>query len=79
MPQRHPASDRPDQHVGLPVPSSEARSVLEGFAAGARSEIEAGLIRGVPFATMLDDAVVWVHPDGTVRSGSSADSSILRR
>ena len=61
------------------APTREALNVLEAFAAGAQSEIEAGLARGVAFPTMLDGTVAWVHPDGTVRTARAAGSAILRR
>lgn len=59
-------------------PSPEARQVLQGFAAGAELEIKSGLVQGVAFATMIDGAVAWVHPDGTVRAARAADSAILQ-
>ena len=61
------------------APTREALNVLKGFAAGAQAEIEDGLARGVAFATMLDGAVAWVHPDGTVRAARAAESTILHR
>jgi hypothetical protein len=55
-------------------PSPEAQAAMTVFADVVGAELRDGLKRGLPFATMKGDQVVWVHPDGKVRIAADPSS-----
>lgn len=56
---------------------TEAEAVVRSFAAAVSAELRAKHAAGRPYSTMnAAGEVVFVHPDGSVRVGRSADSAL---
>jgi hypothetical protein len=55
--------------------TSAAQAAVQAFANGVAQDLRAKHAAGLPYSTLnARGEVVFVHPDGTVRTGRSADS-----
>jgi hypothetical protein len=61
--------------VRLPGQSAAAKDVVRSFASAVGREFDAKRVAGLPYSTLnVRGEVVFVHPDGTVRTGRASDS-----
>ncbi|HTW73167.1 MAG TPA: hypothetical protein VME47_25040 [Acetobacteraceae bacterium] len=60
---------------GLRPRTSAGNEVVRGFAGTVRRELRRKQAAGLPISTLNDRGeLVFIHPDGTVRTGRSSDS-----
>jgi hypothetical protein len=55
--------------------ASAGADVVRAFAGSVAQELRAKHVAGLPYSTLNDRGeVVFVHPDGTIRTGRAGDS-----
>jgi hypothetical protein len=57
---------------------SAGKDVVRSFAGAVAQELRARHAAGLPYSTLNDRGeVVFVHPDGTIRSGRTGDAPAI--
>jgi len=57
------------------VRAPEGKEVVQAFGSAVDRELRAKHTAGLPYSTLNDRGdVVFVHPDGTIRTGRAGDS-----